>query len=167
MTDLNHLSAAEIVEAITSGNVSAEDVTRACLARIEEREAEVGAFEYLDPAYAIEQAKVLDDGPVRGHLHGVPIGVKDIMDTFDMPTGWGFEPYSGRTVGRDAGAVALCREAGAVILGKTVTSEFARLSPAQDPQSSQHGSHAGSLFDGGGSRCRRFHVSRRLRHPDR
>ena len=129
MTDLNELSATAVFAAISSGDCSAEDVTRACLARIDAREADVGAFEYLDPAYAIEQAKVLDNGPIRGLLHGVPIGVKDIMDTFDMPTGWGFEPYSGRTAERDAGAVALCRQAGAVILGKTVTSEFAAFYP--------------------------------------
>ena len=78
--------------------------------------------------------------PCARHLHGVPIGVKDIMDTFDMPTGWGFEPYSGRTVDRDAGAVALCREAGAVILGKTVTSEFAAFHPrkTRNPHNTDH-----------------------------
>ena len=91
MTNLNELSATAVVAAISSGDCSAEDVTRACLARIDARDEEVGAFEYLDSAYAVEQAKVLDNGPIRGLLHGVPIGVRDIMDTFDMPTGWGFE----------------------------------------------------------------------------
>ena len=140
MTNLNELSATAVVAAISSGDCSAEDVTRACLARIDARDEEVGAFEYLDSAYAVEQAKVLDNGPIRGLLHGVPIGVKDIMDTFDMPTGWGFEPYSGRTVERDAGAVALCRQAGAVILGKTVTSEFAAFHPrkTRNPHNTDH-----------------------------
>ncbi|MBH60946.1 MAG: amidase [Alphaproteobacteria bacterium] len=140
MTELNRFSATEIVDAITSGDCSAEDVTRACLARIDKREFEVGAFEYLDPAYAIEQAKVLDDGPVRGPLHGVPVAIKDIMDTFDMPTGWGFDPYGDRTTEHDASAVALCRQAGAVILGKTVTSEFAAFHPrkTRNPHNIDH-----------------------------
>lgn len=100
----------------------------------------VGAFEYLDPPYALEQARLLDHGPVRGLLHGVPLAVKDIMDTFDMPTGWGFDPYSDRTTERDSSAVALCRQAGAVILGKTVTSEFAAFHPrkTRNPHNTDH-----------------------------
>ena len=140
MTDLNQLSATAVVAAITSGECSAEDVTRACLARIEEREPVVEAFEYLDAAYAIEQAKVLDDGPVRGPLHGVPIGIKDCFETFDMPTGWGTEFYAGRNTGRDAAIVTLMRNAGAVILGKTVTSELVAFWPGKtrNPHNPEH-----------------------------
>jgi len=140
MTDLNQLSATAVVAAITSGECSAEDVTRACLARIDEREPVVGAFEYLDAAYAIEQAKVLDDGPGCGPLHGVPIGIKDCFETFDMPTGWGTEFYAGRNTGRDAAIITLVRNAGAVILGKTVTSELVAFWPGKtkNPHNPEH-----------------------------
>ena len=152
MTELNERSATAVVETIASGKASAEDVTRACLARIEEREAEVGAFEYLDPAYAIEQARVLDDGPVRGPLHGVPIGIKDCFETFDMPTGFGSEIYAGHNTGRDAAIVALMRNAGAVILGKTVTSEFIAFWPGKtgNPHNSEHTTGVSSMGSAAG-----------------
>ncbi len=130
-TKLNELSARGVVGLIASGEISAEEVTRACLARIEAREPVVGAFEYLDPAAAVEQARVLDGGPPRGPLHGLPVGVKDCFETFDMPTGFGSEIYAGNETGRDAAIVALLRNAGAVILGKTVTSEFIAFWPGK------------------------------------
>jgi Asp-tRNA(Asn)/Glu-tRNA(Gln) amidotransferase A subunit family amidase len=128
---LNHLSAAGIVRAIDAGEATAEAVTRACLDRIAERDDDVGAFEYLDAAYALEQARVLDSLTTRGPLHGVPVGIKDCFETFDMPTGWGSEIYAGRNTGRDAALVSLLRRAGAVILGKTVTSEFVAFHPGK------------------------------------
>ena len=131
MDNLNHLSATDIVDLISLGQVSAEDVTRACLRRIAERDEFVQAFEYLDEQYAIEQAKFLDAAPHRGLLHGVPIGVKDCFETFDMPTGWGVEFYAGRNTGRDAAIVTSMRAAGAVILGKTVTSELVAFWPGK------------------------------------
>lgn len=151
-TALNELSATAIVEAIASGKCSAEDVTRACLARIEEREPVIGAFEYLDPAYAIEQAKVLDDGPVRGPLHGVPIGIKDCFETFDMPTGFGSEIYAGHNTGRDAAIITLMRNAGAVILGKTVTSEFIAFWPGKtkNPHNPEHTTGVSSMGSAAG-----------------
>ena len=74
---------------------------------------------------------MLDDGPVRGPLHGVPIGIKDCFETFDMPTGFGSEIYAGHNTGRDAAIVALMRNAGAVILGKTGPANSSRSGPAR------------------------------------
>ncbi len=152
MVNLNRLSATAIVESITSGVCSAESVTRACLARIEEREAEIGAFEYLDPSYAIEQARILDAGPVRGALHGVPIGIKDCFETFDMPTSFGSEIYAGNNTGRDAAIIVLLRNAGAVILGKTVTSEFIAFWPGKtrNPHNTEHTTGVSSMGSAAG-----------------
>ena len=131
MTNLNELSGREIVAMIAAGDVSAEDVTRSCLNRIEARENDVKAFQFIDPELALNQARALDLGPSTGVLHGLPLGVKDIIETIDMPTGWGSEIYEGRMTGRDAACVSLCRAAGAVMLGKTVSSEFAAYSPGK------------------------------------
>ena len=147
MTPCNELAAHEVVSLIASGETSAEEVTRACLARIEAREPVVEAFEYLDPAYAIAQARTLDDGPLRGPLHGLPIGVKDCFETFDMPTGFGSEIYGGNNTGRDAAIVTLMRNAGAVILGKTVTSEFIAFWPGKtrNPHNPEHTTGVSSM----------------------
>ena len=152
MTKLNELSATAIVAAITSNNCTAENVTRACLARIEEREAEIGAFEYLDPSYAIEQARLLDAGPVRGALHGVPIGIKDCFETFDMPTSFGSEIYADNNTGRDAAIIVLLRNAGAVVLGKTVTSEFIAFWPGKtkNPHNTEHTTGVSSMGSAAG-----------------
>ena len=131
MTQLNELSAREVVSMIAAREASAEEVTKACLDHIEKREKDVLAFQFLDPELALNQARALDLSPSAGILHGLPLGVKDIIETIDMPTGWGSEIYEGRMTGRDAACVALCRAAGAVMLGKTVTSEFACYSPGK------------------------------------
>ena len=78
---------------------------------------------------ALAQARELDKGPRRGLLHGIPVGVKDIIDTFDMPTEMGSPIYRGNRPAADAGCIALLRRAGAMILGKTVTGEFAGSAP--------------------------------------
>lgn len=152
MTPRNELAAHEVVSLIASGETSAEEVTRACLARVETREPVVGAFEYLDPAYAIAQARALDDGPLRGPLHGLPIGVKDCFETFDMPTGYGSEIYGGNNTGRDAAIVTLMRNAGAVILGKTVTSEFIAFWPGKtrNPHNPEHTTGVSSMGSAAG-----------------
>ncbi len=128
---LNHLTATEIVAAIADGRTSCEAVVRACLDRITEREATVGAWAHIDPAAALEAARAFDRGGKRGPLAGVPFGVKDIIDTFDMPTEWGTPIHKGRQPERDAACVALTRKAGGVLLGKTVTTEFANLHPGK------------------------------------
>ena len=102
---------------------------RACLDRIAAREPVVQAFASVDPDLALACAQALDRGPIRGPLHGVPIGVKDVIDTFDLPTQMGSEIYADHQAAQDAACVALVRAAGAVILGKTVTAEFAGMTP--------------------------------------
>ena len=131
MSTLNELSATEIAAKIASGQTTAVEVVEACIQRIDEREKEVGAFEHLDRELAITQARSLDRQKVKGPLHGVPLGIKDIIDTLDMPTGWGSPIYAGRRPHWDASCVSISRGAGAVILGKTVTTEFAFFHPGK------------------------------------
>src|SRR4051812_26170352 len=149
MTSLNHLSAIEIAQGIAEKKFTAEAVVRDCLARIEAREPVVKAWATIDPDYALRQARELDRGSSRGALHGVPIGVKDIIDTADLPTEMGSEIYKGNRSFSDAACVAIMRAAGAVILGKTVTAEFAGMSPGpttnpHNPAHTPGGSSSGS-----------------------
>jgi len=126
---LNHWTATEIVAAFGEGRTTCEAVVRACLDRIAEREGGVHAWAHLDPVAAIAAARAFDKTGRRGPLSGVPFGVKDIIDTFDLPTEWGTPIHRGRRPERDAACVALSRKAGSVLLGKTVTTEFANLHP--------------------------------------
>ena len=147
---LNEWSATRIAQATRSGEVSCEAVTKACLERIARREAAVQAWQYLDPDAAIARARALDrQSDKRGALYGVPFGVKDIIDTRDMPTEYGSPIYRGHRPGRDAACVALMRRAGGVLLGKTVTTEFANVHPGKtrnplDPARTPGGSSSGS-----------------------
>jgi len=134
---------------IASGRRRSEDIVGDCLARIEARERTIRAWVHLDPTAALEQARRRDAERPRSPLHGVPIAVKDIFDTVDMPTAYGSPIYAGHRPVRDAAAVALLREAGAVILGKTVTTEFAAAfpGPTANPRNTAHtpgGSSSGS-----------------------
>ena len=122
---LNELSANEISERVTNGEITAEAVVRDCLARIEARENMVHAWTFLDADLALEQARAVDTRTNKGALAGVPFGVKDIIDTADMPTEMGSKIYRGHRPVADASCVAMLRAAGAVIMGKTVTCEFA------------------------------------------
>jgi len=147
--DLIKLSAIEIAAAIEAGDTTCEAVTRALLDRIEEREPEVEAWEYLDPDRALAAAKVLDNSPSKGLIHGVPIGVKDIIDTRDMPTTHGSPIHKDNRPGTDAPCVSLIRGAGGLVMGKTVTSEFAaqRAGKTKNPHNPAHspaGSSSGS-----------------------
>lgn len=119
------LTASAAAELIRTGKLTSEALVSACLERIAAREHEVNAWTWLDPDAALALARAADRKGRGGALHGVPIGVKDIIDTSDMPTGLGFAPYVDRRPVWDAGCVAACRRAGAIILGKTVTTEFA------------------------------------------
>ena len=110
---------------IQAGTLSAETLVRACLDRIAERDPAIRAWSFVDPDQAIRTARELDKGPVRGPLHGIPIGVKDMIDTADMPTQHNSPIYAGHRPAHDAAAVATLRAAGAIILGKTDTTEFA------------------------------------------
>ena len=122
---LNGLTASEASAKLEAGEITSEALTRDCLDRIAAREGAVQAWDYIDPDYALSQAKALDNEPRRGPLHGVPVGIKDIFDTKDMPTAHGFEPYQGKEFGIDSVCVEQLRAAGVVIMGKTVTTEFA------------------------------------------
>ena len=146
---LNRQSATEIVQSIAAGNTTAEAVTAACLDRIEEREGTVKAWAFIDPDHALAQARALDKADTKGPLHGLPIGIKDVLDTADMPTEMGSPIYAGHRPVQDAAAVAMLRAAGAVILGKTVTCEFAGMHPGatanpHDPARTPGGSSSGS-----------------------
>src|SRR4051812_20143397 len=127
----------------------AEERVRECLERIEAREAELRAWAWLDPDAALAQARARDAEAPRGPLHGLPVGVKDVIDTADMPTAYGSPIYEGERPARDAACVAWLREQGAVILGKTVTTEFATYQPPvtrnpHDPDRTPGGSSSGS-----------------------
>ena len=147
--DLDRMTVREAARRIAAGEITSEALVAACLARIAAREREVGAWSHLDPAAALEQARAADAAPRRGPLHGVPVGIKDLIDTFDMPTEYGSPIYEGHRPAADAAPVALLREAGAVILGKTVTTEFAAVTPGKtrNPRNLAHtpgGSSSGS-----------------------
>ena len=146
---LNQLEAWQAAALLARRDITAVDLLRACLDRISTREADVQAFVTLNADAALAHARQLDAGPVRGLLHGLPFGVKDLFDTFDLPTGYGSPIYEGHQPLADAAAVALCREAGAVLLGKTVTTELANMFPGvtRNPHSLDHtpgGSSSGS-----------------------
>ncbi len=122
---LNLLTATEAARRLESGAATSVRLVEDCLARIEAREPEVRAWAYVERETALRQARARDREPRRGPLHGVPIGIKDIFDTWDMPTEYGSAVYAGHRPANDIAAVALLRLAGAVILGKCVTTEFA------------------------------------------
>lgn len=128
---LNELTATEIVAAIRSGKATCEAVARACLERVAARDADVQAWQYIDPDKVIREAREMDQGSRDGALFGVPFNVKDIIDTSDMPTEYGSPIYKGFRPRADASCVALARKAGALLLGKAVTVEFATTHPAR------------------------------------
>ena len=145
----NHLSAADAARLIARRELTSEALVAACLAHIEAREREVQAWAFLDPALALSQARRLDRESPRSPLHGIPVGIKDVFDTADMPTEYGSPIYRDYRPRSDAACVALLREAGCVILGKTVTTEFANNHPSRtrNPRNPTHtpgGSSSGS-----------------------
>ena len=152
MTLIEH-SATEAIGKIRDGEITSEELVQACLDRIEQADGKIEAWAYLKPEYALDQARTLDaqraeGGPV-GPLHGIPVGVKDIFDTESMPTENGTVLDSGRQPIVDCRVVSLLEEAGAVIMGKTVTTELAVLGPGKtkNPHNPAHtpgGSSSGS-----------------------
>jgi Asp-tRNA(Asn)/Glu-tRNA(Gln) amidotransferase A subunit family amidase len=150
MNDLHRLTATEAAAAIARRELSSEELVRACLDRIEARNPDVKAWAYIDPDQAIRAARERDNEGQRGPLHGIPIGIKDMIDTADQPTQHNSPIYVGHRPGQDAAMVAILRAAGAVILGKTDTHEFAaggRLPATRNPHNLAHtpgGSSSGS-----------------------
>jgi len=145
----DQLDAAELAARLVRRDLTAEAVLRAFLQRIEEREPEVRAWVHLDRDAAVANALELDRSAIRGPLHGFPIGVKDVFDTFDMPTAYGSPIHQGHRPRTDAASVALSRRAGALVVGKTVTTEFATFppGPTTNPRNPAHtpgGSSSGS-----------------------
>jgi len=152
-TRLEWLSATDAARAINEGLISSEQLVEACLSRIEAIEPGVQAWQYIDPEHARAQARARDldhkEGRPAGPLHGVPVGIKDIIDTTDMPTEDGTVLHAGRMPDDDATVVAMLRAAGAVIMGKTVTTECATYTPGKtrNPHHPEHtpgGSSSGS-----------------------
>ena len=146
---LHELSAAEAGRRIAARTLSSEAVVSACLDRIAAREPAVQAWAYLDRDAALAQARARDREAPRSPLHGVPVGIKDVIDTADMPTEYNSPIYRGYQPRWDAACVAVLRRAGCVILGKTVTTEFANNHPAKtrNPHNPTHtpgGSSSGS-----------------------
>ncbi|KAL2863988.1 amidase [Aspergillus lucknowensis] len=146
------LTATKALDLIRSNKLTVEAYARSLLSRIESRNAAVKAWAYLDPELVLEQARRLDEIPVdkRGPLHGLPVGIKDIMHTKDMPTEHNSPIYKNSHVAVDAAPVAVLRAAGALIFGKTATTEFAATTagpPTRNPHNEAHtpgGSSSGS-----------------------
>jgi Asp-tRNA(Asn)/Glu-tRNA(Gln) amidotransferase A subunit family amidase len=149
MADLCALSARAAAAEIAAGRLAAEELVAACLDRIAQREATVGAWQHFDRDAALAAARARDAMPPQGPLHGVPIAVKDLIDTAEMPTAYGSAIYRYHRPAADAACVALAKAAGAVVLGKTVTTEFACFTPGKtaNPHNPAHtpgGSSSGS-----------------------
>jgi Asp-tRNA(Asn)/Glu-tRNA(Gln) amidotransferase A subunit family amidase len=149
----NWLDAVSATQALREGSLSAEMLVDACIERVQSVDAGVQAWAFFDPEHARAQARALDqarkEGKPPGPLHGIPVGIKDIVDTADMPTEDGTVLHSGRRPTRDAAIVAMLRSAGALVFGKTVTTELATYSPGKtrNPHNPKHtpgGSSSGS-----------------------
>ncbi len=151
--DLVRSSASQAAEAVQAGKMTSEELVSACLDHVAAIEDRVGAWAHLDPDLALSQARDADlarqEGKALGPLHGIPVGVKDIFETKDMPTEDGTVLHAGRQPGEDATVVSLLRAAGAIIMGKTVTAELAVYAPGKtrnphDPNRTPGGSGSGS-----------------------
>lgn len=144
-----NLGALDARRAIDAGTLTASALLEACIGRIRAREPDVRAWTHIDEAGARKTAAALDAGPSRGLLHGLPFGMKDIIDSFDQPTTYGSRIYADNRPVWDGATTAMPRAAGAVLLGKTVTTEFANRhpGPTMNPHNKEHtpgGSSSGS-----------------------
>jgi Asp-tRNA(Asn)/Glu-tRNA(Gln) amidotransferase A subunit family amidase len=153
MSNLWELTAIEATRQIRAGLISSRDLVSACIARINETDGSIHAWRHIDPDKALADAAERDElrrhGGTLGALHGIPVGVKDIIDTRDMPTECGSPIHRGRTPQANAAVVDKLLEAGAVVMGKTATTEFAYLHPTDtanphNPAHSPGGSSSGS-----------------------
>lgn len=149
MNELNTLSGTEVLTALRDGRASVTEVANSCLKRISEREPLIRAFAHHDSDQVRRAAARLDAEDTRGLLHGLPVGVKDLVDTESHPTSFGSPIYAGRRPDRDATVVQRLTAAGALLLGKTVTTEFALFhpGPTRNPHDLAHtpgGSSSGS-----------------------
>ena len=148
--ELNELGAREVAGLVASGKAGVEEVVAACIARIEAREPDVGAFEWFDADHALEQARALDNGPVKGVLHGVPLGVKDIIDTRDMPTRNGSPIHADRRPSSDASCVALIARGWRRRPGQDGDHGVRLFLSGKDEEPAQPGPHHGRVVHGVG-----------------
>jgi Asp-tRNA(Asn)/Glu-tRNA(Gln) amidotransferase A subunit family amidase len=153
MAEPYRLTATEALRLLHKGDLTVEAYAKSLLGHIKERDPVVKAWAYLDPEFVLAQAKKLDQIPAekRGPLHGIAIGVKDVILTKDMPTGYNSDIYKGDPIALvDAAPIITLRAAGALIFGKTTTTEFASTSdggPSTNPHDSSRtpgGSSSGS-----------------------
>ncbi|HEU4383620.1 MAG TPA: amidase [Anaeromyxobacteraceae bacterium] len=149
MSDPWALSASEAMARLHGGEITCQALTRSLLDRIAAEEPRLRAWAFLDPESALAEARRLDRLAPGPPLRGLPIGVKDIFDTADMPTEWGTPALRGRRPAADAACVAALRRAGALVLGKTATTELAFYRPGptrnpHDPDRTPGGSSSGS-----------------------
>jgi Asp-tRNA(Asn)/Glu-tRNA(Gln) amidotransferase A subunit family amidase len=147
--ETNRLSAAQAAKQIADGTLTCERLVRDCLERIAARDGEIGAWAHCDADAAIAQARAIDCAGPKGALAGVPVGFKDVIDTADMPSEYNSPIWRGHRPRADAACVSLVRSAGGIVLGKTVTTEFAWKVPAgtrnpHNPAYSPGGSSSGS-----------------------
>ena len=146
---MSKLSVGQASVALASGQITSEKLVSDCLEQIRLRESDVRAWAFIDPELALAQARQRDNEDRRSPLHGIPVGVKDIIDTTDMPTAYGNTRYAGHLPSQEADIVTLLKKVGAVIMGKTVTTEFAYFTPGPtcNPNNLAHtpgGSSSGS-----------------------
>ncbi|MDB5808801.1 MAG: hypothetical protein JWN94_923 [Betaproteobacteria bacterium] len=149
MSKSNEYSVTEAGTLMAAGKLSAVQLAEDCLARVEQREQDVQAWAYIDAQHLLAQARASDRQPRRGPLHGIPFAAKDIIDTADMPTEYGSPIYAGHRPQTDAACVAMLKNAGALVMGKAVTVEFAARYPGKtrNPHNTAHtpgGSSSGS-----------------------
>lgn len=153
------LSAGTLAPLLASGQRTAEDVARSCLERVQLRDTDVHAWSFVDPDAVIAQARALDRAGPRGPLFGIPVGIKDVILTQDMPTQYNSPIYQGFHPRIDAACVATLRAAGALVFGKTETVEFAatgRRAPTRNPHNLAH--TPGGSSSGSGAAVADFHV---------
>jgi len=149
MKELHRLSATAAATALAKREITAEALASALLDRVAARESVVRAWAHLEPDRVLAAARALDAGPMRGLLHGLPVGIKDIIDTADQPTGYGSAIYAGHRPAWDAACVGAIHAAGGIVMGKTVTSELAtsyrgKTANPHDPAHTPGGSSSGS-----------------------
>jgi Asp-tRNA(Asn)/Glu-tRNA(Gln) amidotransferase A subunit family amidase len=144
---LHRISASDAAAAIATGKLTSEALVRACLDHIGKREDDIQAWAYVNHERAVEQARQRDREAPKSRLHGIPIGVKDVIDTCDMPTEYGSPIYRGHRPACDAACVAQVRELGGVVLGKTVSTEFA----TRHPNKTRNPHHVGHTPGGSSS----------------
>jgi Asp-tRNA(Asn)/Glu-tRNA(Gln) amidotransferase A subunit family amidase len=154
-----YLGAAEAARRIGRGELSAQALAEACLARATAHEAQLHAWVHLSPDAVIDQARALDAQTTpKGVLHGVPVAVKDILDTADMPSRYGSPIYAQHQPLADASCVAQSRAAGALVMGKTHTTEFANIHPAPTANPHQAGHTPGGSSSGSAAAVADFQV---------